>query len=165
MSTPAHIQTLTLERFLDAWKSWNAADMLATFSDDFTQTTLPFRLGVPLRSREEVDMIFPVLVGLVSNYKVRTARPERYGLKLTLLRLIQLTVHRTLVDTANSKAAVYASSSGDTPFGPWTMEYAAFLTFNEAGDRIVHLDEMLDSAFMKEFAPKFKEYLKDRKGK
>jgi hypothetical protein len=43
------------------------------------------------------------------------------------------------------------------------MEYAAFFTFNDAGDRIIRLEEMLDSAVMKQFAPKFQQYLQEQR--
>jgi hypothetical protein len=43
------------------------------------------------------------------------------------------------------------------------MEYAAFFTFNDAGDRIIRLEEMLDSAVMKQFAPKFQQYLREQR--
>ena len=59
------------------------------------------------------------------------------------------------------KAAIYCMSEGTTPWGPWAMEYAVFVTFTETGDRVARLEEMLDSAFMKEFAPKFGQYLRE----
>ena len=39
------------------------------------------------------------------------------------------------------------------------MEYAVFVEFSEDGDKIVKLEEMLDSGFMREFAPKFGSFL------
>ncbi|KAG7038467.1 S-adenosyl-L-methionine-dependent methyltransferase [Colletotrichum scovillei] len=138
----ASSQAATIEKFIDGWKRWNASEMLAVFADDFTQVTLPFGLGVPERKRDAVERALPALVGIVSNYK--------------------LTIHEVLHDAAKSKAAVYAVSTGESPFGPWEMEYAAFLHFSKAGDKIVRLEEMLDSAFTKDFAPKFQKYLQDR---
>lgn len=76
MPALAHIQAATLERFVDAWKRWNADDMLATFSDDFTQATFPFRLGLPDKERDAVEQIFPKLVRLVNDYKVRTKQDQ-----------------------------------------------------------------------------------------
>lgn len=65
-------------------------------------------------------------------------------------------------DTSKNKAAVYAMSTGDTDFGPWNLEYSTFVTFNGAGDKIARVEEMLDSAFMKEFGPKFGKYLQEK---
>ena len=57
---------------------------------------------------------------------------------------------------------MYALSKGKLPWGPWELEYAVFITFNEAGDKIALLEEMLDSAFLKDFGPKFGQYLQQR---
>lgn len=70
MSNSASAQAATLQRFLDAWKKWDAAGMLATFSDDFTQVTLPLALGIPPRPRAEVEAVFPALVATVKSYEV-----------------------------------------------------------------------------------------------
>ena len=59
---------------------------------------------------------------------------------------------------------MYASSKGDLPWGSWDMEYAAFLTFSEAGDKVAKVEEMMDSAFLSEFGPKFQEHLKSNGG-
>jgi hypothetical protein len=42
------------------------------------------------------------------------------------------------------------------------MEYAAFVTFSKAGDKVARVEEMLDSAFMADFGKKFQQYLKDQ---
>jgi hypothetical protein len=68
-------------------------------------------------------------------------------------------------DAANNKAAVYATSTGDTELGPWATDYAVFITFNEAGDKVKLLEEMLDSAFMKDFGPKFGRYAQEQMAK
>lgn len=72
MPAPHHVQVATLERFVDAWKRWSAEDMIAEFADDFTQATLPFGMGIPERQKSAVQQVLPVLVGTVSDYKVRT---------------------------------------------------------------------------------------------
>ncbi|KAL2194790.1 hypothetical protein P885DRAFT_42316 [Corynascus similis CBS 632.67] len=142
MAPSASTQAATLERFLDAWKRWDASAWLATFADDFTQVTLPFGMKVPSRDRTQVEQVLPKLMKVVQDYK--------------------LTIHEVVHDAAKNKAAIYCMSEGTTPWGPWAMEYAVFIRFTEAGDRVAHLEEMLDSAFMKEFAPKFGQYLREQ---
>ena len=44
------------------------------------------------------------------------------------------------------------------------MEYAAFVTFSKAGDKVARLDEMLDTAFLQDFGPKFGQYLQAHGG-
>ena len=71
MPAPADVQAATLQRFLDAWERWSAEEQLALFSDDFTQATLPLRLGIPPRTRAQVEQVLPKLVELVKSYQVR----------------------------------------------------------------------------------------------
>lgn len=39
-----------------------------------------------------------------------------------------------------------------------------FITFSEAGDKVAVLEEMLDSAFLQDFGPKFAQYLEENGG-
>ncbi len=65
-------------------------------------------------------------------------------------------------DAENSKAVVYAVSKADTPFGDWTNEYAVFFTFDESGEKIAKIEEMVDSAFLNDFFPKFQSFLREQ---
>lgn len=78
MPAPAGIQAATLQRFLDAWKKWDANEWLALFAEDFTQVTLPFGLGVPSRSRAQVEQVLPALVATVRSYEVRKQTPRAW---------------------------------------------------------------------------------------
>ena len=62
-------------------------------------------------------------------------------------------------DPDQAKACLYASSQADTPFGPYKNEHALFVWFDESRERIVKMEEMFDSAFMKEFLPSLHKYL------
>lgn len=62
-------------------------------------------------------------------------------------------------DVTRGKASIFAVSSGDTSFGDFTNEYAVFIEFDETGEKITKLDEMMDSAFLMKFFPNFKKYL------
>jgi hypothetical protein len=44
------------------------------------------------------------------------------------------------------------------------MDYAAFVTFTETGDKIAAVEEMLDTVTLREFGPKFEQYLKANGG-
>lgn len=68
-------------------------------------------------------------------------------------------------DAPQGKAVVYASSRADTPFSDgfqWTNEYAVFLSFSEDGERVVRNDEMVDTAFYREFFPRFQAHLREQ---
>ena len=81
MPAPAEIQAETLDKFIEAWRGWTPDGFLATWTDDCTQKTLPFSSDVPLRTRADTETLFPVLMGLMSNFQVRkTAHRSRGSL-------------------------------------------------------------------------------------
>lgn len=73
-------------------------------------------------------------------------------------------IYEIVHDVARGKAVIYATSHADTPWEDfkWKNEYAVFLTFTENGEKINKVDEMLDSAFAKEFFPRFQKYLSEQ---
>nr|UYO77215.1 monooxygenase [Trichoderma crystalligenum] len=144
MPAPAEIQAATLQKFMDAWKKWDAPEFLSLFSDDFTQVTLPLGLGIPSRPRAQVEQVLPALMATIKSY--------------------ELTFRHVVHDAAANKAAVYVLSKGVLPWGPWQMDYAAFVTFSEAGDKLDTVEEMLDTAKMADFVPKFNQYLEANGG-
>ncbi|KAF2795018.1 hypothetical protein K505DRAFT_374228 [Melanomma pulvis-pyrius CBS 109.77] len=146
MLATAETQEATLQRFIDAWKRWNAEETISVFADseDFRQVTMPFQMHVPERTRSEVEQTLPYVVRAVRNYHVR--------------------IHRVIHDRQSGEAAIYAVSKGDTPFGPWNMEYAVFLTFTELGDKIARIEEMLDSNHAQWFGPQLQRWIQGQTG-
>ncbi|EFX00872.1 hypothetical protein CMQ_1953 [Grosmannia clavigera kw1407] len=146
MPTAAEVQTDTLQRFIDAWKRWNAKETISFFAEstDFRQVTMPFQMNVPERTRAEVEQTLPYVVRAVRKYNLR--------------------IHRVIHDRQKGEAAIYAVSKGDTPFGPWSMEYATFLTFSESGDRITRIEEMLDSNHAQWFGPQLQGWIRGQTG-
>uniref|UniRef100_A0A915Q9E4 Dcr3 n=1 Tax=Diaporthe longicolla TaxID=54899 RepID=A0A915Q9E4_9PEZI len=138
MPAPAHVQRATIDAFLDGWDKWTPEAFLATWSEDCTQKTLPYSHNVPIRDRANTNHLFPILMSIMDNFQLKT--------------------HNIVHDAAENKAAVYCSTTADTPFGPYTNEHAIFLWFNEAGDKIVKIEEMFDQFTMKDFAPQLEKY-------
>lgn len=68
-------QVHCLNQFIEGWKGWTPEGWSATQSADFTLTILPFSLGHPARSKEEVKLMLPKLMSTVHDYKVS----ERYS--------------------------------------------------------------------------------------
>ncbi|KAF2209151.1 hypothetical protein CERZMDRAFT_87127 [Cercospora zeae-maydis SCOH1-5] len=139
MPASATIQAATLERFIQGWKEWTPEGMMEVMSAGYTQRTLPFSLGHPPRSKPEVEFMLPKLMEMVTNYK--------------------LDIKHIVHDATQGKAVVYAVSAGYTPFGKWTNEYAVFIRFSEDGETVQGVDEMVDSAFMKDLMPKMQRHL------
>ena len=79
MDNPTEVQAATLQRFLEAWKKWDAQEWMAIFADDFTQVTLPFSLGVPNRTRAQVEVTLPALMAIVKSYEVRETNYWKRG--------------------------------------------------------------------------------------
>jgi hypothetical protein len=71
MPASLEIQAATLEKFIQGWVGWTPDGFLATWSDDCTQRTLPFSFDAPIRDRPHVEHFFPILMSLLSNFKVR----------------------------------------------------------------------------------------------
>ncbi|KUL89561.1 hypothetical protein ZTR_04319 [Talaromyces verruculosus] len=145
MSTAtAEAQAATLAKFIEGWKKFTPESWTETWADDCTQNFLPFTMGVPPRTKPEALKLLPSLLGVLHNYK--------------------LDIYSILHDASKNKAAIYATSFADTPFGDfkWTNEYAVFLTFSEDGTQVSKLEEMVDTAFYKEFFPKFQQYMAEK---
>ncbi|KAK8045576.1 hypothetical protein PG993_005600 [Apiospora rasikravindrae] len=146
MSSLAEVQADTLNKFLEAWRTQDVGTTIELWSDDFKQRLLPDSLGAAVKSRAEAAVIYPVLTSNLSNWKLE----------------IKQIVH----DAARGTAAVYATSSADTPLPDekWATDYAVFISFTEDGTQINKLDEMVDSTFYGRFFPKFQQYLAKTRG-
>ncbi|EUC41194.1 hypothetical protein COCMIDRAFT_106796 [Bipolaris oryzae ATCC 44560] len=142
MTAPDFLQTITLQTFIEAWKTWDYKRYLAILSDNVTQVMLPSSMGVPARGRAEVEHILPILMTAVTNYK--------------------LTIHHVLHDAEKNQAAIYSTAKGDAPFGEWDVESVIFLTFSAAGDRVAKIEEMMDSAKMQELMPRVGRYIQEQ---
>ncbi|KAL4815781.1 hypothetical protein BDW67DRAFT_185500 [Aspergillus spinulosporus] len=139
MPAPAHIQAATLDKFIAGWKTFTPEAWMASWSADCTQQILPFSLGVPARSRAEAQQVLP--------------------------KLIELEIRKVVHDADRGTAALYVTSKADTPFEgdfKWTNEYAVFLTFTEDGQGICKMEEMVDTAFYRDFFPRFQIYLAEK---
>ncbi len=62
-------------------------------------------------------------------------------------------------DSARGKAAIYATIKADTSFGPYNNEQAVFISFDESGEKVNKIEEMNDTAFRKEFDPKYYQHI------
>jgi hypothetical protein len=70
MAAETEAQRVTLDKFIDGWKRSSAEDMVANWSVDCTQRTLPFALGHAARNSAEVMATLPLLQKAVTDYKV-----------------------------------------------------------------------------------------------
>nr|POF02473.1 scytalone dehydratase [Quercus suber] len=110
MPGPIDAQTKTLRTFIDAWTKWDVTAYLEVLDKDFVQVMMPVNMGIPPRSRAEVERHLPLVMGVVKNFKI-------------------------LHDVDKGKAVVHSRSTGETPFGPWANESSVFVTFSETVQR------------------------------
>ncbi|KAF5131503.1 hypothetical protein MHUMG1_07654 [Metarhizium humberi] len=133
MPAPAEVQAATIDKFIEGWGTNNPEAWVQLWTDDCTNKILPFSLGAPPMSKDTVvSKALPKLFGNLANWKLQ--------------------VYEVVLDTKKSKAAIYATSKADTPFGDfkWANEYAAFVTLTEDGKQISKIEEMVDTAFFAE---------------
>ncbi|TVY84587.1 Monooxygenase ptaG [Lachnellula suecica] len=162
MSAPANIQAATIDKYVAGWKKMSPQEMLATWSGNATQQGLPFTMSQPPKTRAQVEASLPKLSEILLNFKVTVTIYHGYIRHFNLTHP-KLTIHNVVHDPSKGKAVIYAVSQADTPFGvPWRNEYASFLTFDESGEKIVKLEEMVDSAFVKAFLPPFQKYMSEQ---
>lgn len=145
MPASAEIQAATLDEFIKGWEGWTPRGFLDTWSNSCTQKALPFSENVPIRTKDHMAHLFPILMSLLTDF--------------------QLTVHNVVHDVANGKAVIYALSKANTPVGPYQNEHALFLWFNEDGNKVEKIEEMFDGVFMKEFMPKLEKHIAEHEAK
>lgn len=88
MPAPTHEQAATLQRVLDASKKCHTEEWLTVFADDFTQVTMPFGLGIPTRSRAQVEQILPALIAGVGWPPCRRECAVFYGFQDVLTNTV-----------------------------------------------------------------------------
>ena len=69
-----------------------------------------------------------------------------------------MTVHKMINDPEAHMITVHASGNANTPVGEYNNEYVFFLTVE--GEKIVKIEEFVDSQFSASFMPKLLAYAK-----
>ncbi|PPJ60178.1 hypothetical protein CBER1_08989 [Cercospora berteroae] len=144
MIPAAETQAKTLQKYIDGWRGWTVDGFLASWSEQCTQQALPLSSGKPLMTRAEATKLFPHLMSVMSDFKV--------------------TIRNVVHDTAHNKAALYALSESQTPFGLFKNEHAIFLYFDDSGEYVDRIEEMFDALAMKEALPKISAYVAKNNG-
>lgn len=85
MPGSAEVQAETLQKFIAGWSGWTPEGFLASWHDQCTTKTLPFSLGVPIRTRAQTENVFPIMMSFVTNFQVRPRPGSRIRLELRLI--------------------------------------------------------------------------------
>ena len=70
MPAAAEIQAATLQNFIKGWSDWTVDGFLASWSDDCIQITLPLGSEAKIRTRKDVEVLFPKLMSILTNFQV-----------------------------------------------------------------------------------------------
>jgi len=70
---------------------------------------------------------------------------------------VQMEMFDLTVDLQQRKTACWSSLSATTPVGPYSNEYAWFLTFDETGKKITAITEFIDTKRAEEIRAALKE--------
>ena len=70
MPASAQVQAATLDKYLRGWEKFIPEEMVSMWSDDCEQRMLPTTLGVPARSRAEIQSILPEIANILRNHTV-----------------------------------------------------------------------------------------------
>ncbi|KAL2137547.1 hypothetical protein VTI28DRAFT_9124 [Corynascus sepedonium] len=138
----AAAQAATLDKFIKGWSSWTPEGFLATWADGCTQQNLPFSSKVPIKTRPDVEHLFPHLMSILTNFEFK--------------------VHNVVHDVAAGKACIYALTKADAPWGPYSNEHALFLWFDESGEKVTKIEELFDNVVMNDVLPRIHQELARR---
>jgi hypothetical protein len=71
MSSPAEVQAATINEFIEGWKTKDPEKWTTNWTDDCTNTILPFTMKHPGWSKNDVEKVhLPRLFTTLSNWKV-----------------------------------------------------------------------------------------------
>lgn len=152
----AENQIRTAKALFEGYNEYTADAVLRVRADECIHVILPTTLNRPSKNNEEYREFFGPLQKIMHRFEVRliyllsSARTHSHNR--------QTTIHKIVNDPEQHMAAVHASGVGDSPVAPYKNEYAFFLTFNEAGDKITRIEEFVDAQFSQSFLAKVKEY-------
>lgn len=59
-------------------------------------------------------------------------------------------------------SAIHGVSTATSAIGPYKMEAIILMNFDESGEKIVKIDEMMDSAYMANFLKKLTEHMESQ---
>lgn len=147
----AAAQAATLDKFIKGWASWTPEGFLATWADGCTQQNLPFSSKSPIKTRPDVEHLFPQLMSILTNFEVRLMYKENKG---AYPDPAQFKVHNVVHDVAAGKACIYALTKADAPWGPYSNEHALFLWFDESGEKVTKIEELFDNVVMNDVLPR-----------
>lgn len=72
---------------------------------------------------------------------------------------MQCNIVREIYDESARTSVIHGFSTATSTIGPYKMEFVLVMDFDEAGERVVEINEMMDSAYMANFLAKLTAHL------
>lgn len=73
-----------------------------------------------------------------------------------------MTVDHEVYDEQALCSVIHGFSTATSAVGPYKMEVVIMMTFDEAGKKIVKMNEMMDSAYMAEYLAKLTTHMESQ---
>lgn len=147
----------TANAWLTGLEHWNVEELVAPRADDCLHEIYPTTMGIPPSSNEDFRAFFEPLK-IFQGTKVGRLSPESCSVITShlaaLLSLQQVKVHAQVFDPQARSFWVHLDMWAVTPVGPFHNEFVFMLFFNEQGDKIVRIREMMDSLYSQDFFAK-----------
>ncbi|KAK1757945.1 putative SLAM family member 5 [Echria macrotheca] len=131
MSASQSIESIALA-IIDGYNAWDLDKLMEHRAPECVHQILPKSLGREPLGNDAYRAYFTRIMPLFRDFRV--------------------SVHNTIV--GDKEVALQATSTADTDAGPYANEYVLIFTFNEAGDKVIRVQEFVDSHNSVTFFPK-----------
>lgn len=152
----------TAGAWLTGFKHWNVEELVAPRADDCLHEIYPTTIGLPPSTNADFRAFFEPLKSF-QDTEVRA-----FSLPPTLRSLAdvieQVKIHAQVFDPEARSFWVHLDMWATTPIGPFHNEFVFMLFFNEQGDKIVRIREMMDSFYAKDFFARMATYSAQQAG-
>lgn len=155
-SSSAQAQRRLAEEFVQGYSDFTVESLLKPRAENCEHHMLPTNLNRPVRTNQDYEKFFGVLKENMSDFEVCCCYVPHICSQVLTPK--QMTAHRFVNDPDEKTIAVYATGTAKTPWGPYDNSYVFFLKCE--GEKIVRIDEFVDSKFSTEFFEKMQAYSK-----
>jgi hypothetical protein len=140
------------EATIEGYRKWDIEAILNPRAENCSYNLLPESIGVLQRNNAEYrEWYLTQVTPLFKNFSVRRLismilNAEIHGR--------QVTIRQVMYDVEARKSMVHTFSDAESLVGPYHIELMLVLTFDDAGEKIVKMEEFFDSAYITQFLAK-----------
>lgn len=109
---------------------------------------LPRSLGFPAQNNEQWTAHFRSIIGTITDSKVSITCGSVWIYQVLIME--QTTINDIVVAPEERRVVIHSSVTASATVGRFSNEYVWFFTFDQEGQKITRIDEMMDSAAVKD---------------